>query len=897
MKTRFFTLCALLLVSLGISAFAVSEDPFAALLKKLEEFTKKYPQEKVHLHLDKPYYAIGDDIWFKAYVTDTRSGGLTAVSKILYVELLDERDSLRQQLKLPLTSGIGWGDFKLPDSLSEGNYRIRAYTHLMRNAGTAFFFDKTIKIGNSWANKVFINTAYLFSQEGTNEKVTSTVRFADKEGKPYIDADVSYAVMLSARSIGKGRATTNQHGEITIPIVNTQPNIYKSGTITVTITLPDKQKTTKVIPLTTTSTSVDVQFFAEGGSLVQNLPARIAFKAVNAAGKGEEVKGVIIDSDGTEISNFETTHLGMGSFFINPLANKTYQAKIKFNNGVEKLFNLPKAQPSGYALTVNNADNSKVTVKVLLSDDLIGKGDLKLLAQQNGAVYFSVKIPTGKNVAVASLPKAELASGITTITLFDTQDIPVAERLVFVDNKLDKINLEIENLKESYQKRGQVNLDFTSANNGKPIVGSFSVAVTNASVVTPDPLNETNILTSLLLTSDLKGYIEKPNYYFQADDPATRQALDHLMLTQGWRKIDWKAISNVQAPSTFLPETELQISGTVTTNSGKPVPNGKVSLFSSTNGIFAIDTLTDAKGRFSFNGLEFPDSTKFVIQARNEKGKRDVQIKLDIVPGQLVTANTNTGDIEVNINEQLKNYLQGSEEYFAEQTRRGILSKTIQLKKVEIVGQKNKVEHSANLNGAGRADAVITAKDLETSFSLSNYLTGRVAGVTVINGKAILRRAGTESQMAIVLDGMRMDRDMSLDEINVFDIETVEVLKSIGNIAIYGMNGGSGVLVITTKRGGSSSFTPYAPGIITYSPKGYAIARQFYSPKYTAANTDPKPDLRTTVYWNPSLVSDEKGKFKLEYFNTDEPGLYRIVIEGIDLMGNLARKVYTYKVN
>ncbi len=897
MKTRFFALCVLLIVTLGISAFAVSEDPFAALLKKLEEFTKKYPQEKVHLHLDKPYYAIGDDIWFKAYVTDSRTSALTNSSKLLYVELIDERDSLRQQLKLPLTSGIGWGDFKLPDSLSEGNYRIRAYTRLMRNAGPAFFFDKTIKIGNSWANKVFAKTDYLFSQEGTNEKVNSTIRFADKQGKPYPDADVSYSVVLSARTIAKGKATTNANGEISIPIVNTQPNIYKTGTITATITLPDKQKVTKLIPLTTTSTAVDVQFFPESGSLVQNLPTRIAIKAVNAAGKGEDIKGVVIDSDGTEITNFETSYLGMGSFFISPVADKTYKAKITFKNGSEKLFDLPKAQPSGYALVVNNADNSKVTIKVLLSDDLIGKGELQLLAQQNGAVYFSVKIPTGKNVALASLPKAELASGITTLTLFNPQNIPVAERLIFIDNKLDKINLDVEDLKESYQKRGKMSLGLNGTNNGKPAIGSFSVAVTNASAVTPDLLNETNIFTSLLLKSDLKGYIEKPNYYFMGDDPATRLALDHLLLTQGWRRIDWKAVNSSQLPTAiFQPETDLQISGTVTTNSGKPVPNGKVSLFSSTNGIFAIDTLTDAKGRFNFNNLEFPDSAKFVIQARNEKGKRDVLIKLDIVPGQMVTANANTGDIEVNVNEQLKSYLQSSDEYFDEQTKRGILSKTIQLKKVEIVGQKPKVEHSTNLNGAGRADVVITAKDLENTISLSQYLAGRVAGVTVVNGKAIMRRAGMSSQMTIVLDGMVMQSDMSLDEINVFDVETVEVLKSGGYTAIYGMNGGGGVLIITTKRGGSSSFSTYAPGIITYSPKGYAIARQFYSPKYDT-NPDPKPDLRKTVYWNPSLVSDEKGKFKVEYFNTDEPGLYRVVVEGIDLMGNLARKTFTYQVN
>jgi TonB-dependent SusC/RagA subfamily outer membrane receptor len=877
------------------SAWIVKEDPFNELLKKLEEFAKKYPQEKVHLHLDKPYYAIGDDIWFKAYVTDTKTASLTTLSQILYVELIDERDSLKQQLKLPLLNGIGWSDFKLPDSLSEGNYRIRAYTQLMRNAGPDFFFDKTIKIGNSWANKVFTKTNYQFSQDGTSEKVNSTIQFSDKQGKPYADSDVSYEVVLGTKTISKGKSTTNTNGEISIPIVNSQPNSNKVGRIMATITLVDKQQVTKVIPITATSSSVDVQFFPESGALLAGLPMKVAMKAINAQGKGEDVKGVIVDSDGTELTSFETSHLGMGNFFLNPMANKTYQARIRFKDGSEKLFTLPKVANSGYALSVNNTDTMKVAIKVLLTDDLVGKGDLQLLAQQNGAIFFSIKIPTGKNFAIASLPKSELPSGITTLTLFNAASIPVAERLIFVDNKADKIDLEVDKLKENYDKRGLVNITLTSTNREKPTVGTFSVAVTNATVISPDTLNETNIFTSLLLTSDLKGYVENPNYYFLSDDAKTRLALDNLLLTQGWRKIDWQAVSRSQFPaSTYPVETELKISGIVTTNSGKPISKGKVSLFSNSTGVFTVDTLTDANGRFNFNGLVFPDSAKFVIQARNEKGKRDVLIKLDINPRQLITTNKNTGDIEINVNEQLRSYLQNSDDYFDEMTKRGFLSKTIQLKKVEVVGVRKKVENSSNLNGAGNADAVFTAEELRSSVSLSMALGGRIAGVQVFNGKAFARQAS--GPMTIMLDGINMG-DISLDEININDIESVEVLKSIGNTSIYGMNGGNGVLVITSKRGGaSSSVNVYAPGIMTFAPKGFARYRQFYSPKYTD-NADPKPDLRTTVYWDPSLISDEKGNFKFEYFNTDEPGLYRVVIEGIDLMGNIARKTFTYQVN
>jgi TonB-dependent SusC/RagA subfamily outer membrane receptor len=884
-----------LLILSSSSAWIAREDPFNELLKKLEEFAKKYPQEKVHLHLDKPYYAIGDDIWFKAYVTDTKTAALTTLSQILYVELIDEKDSLKQQLKLPLLNGIGWNDFRLPDSLSEGNYRIRAYTQLMRNAGPDFFFDKTIKIGNSWANKVFTKANYQFSKEGNREKINSTIKFNDSEGKPYTSSNVSYVVELGPKTISRSRATTNTNGEISIPIVNSQPNINKAGRITATITLADKKQITKVIPISATSSAVNVQFFPESGALLAGLPMKVALKVVNAQGKGEDVKGVILDGDGTELTSFETSHLGMGNFFLNPNASVMYKARIKFKDGSEKLFNLPNVANSGYALSVNNSDTTKVAVKVLLTNDLVGKGDLQLLAQQNGSVYYSIKIPTGKNFAMVYLPKSAMPSGINTLTLFNTASIPVAERLIFVNNEADKIDLTIDHLKDTYNKRDLVNLDFISMHMGKPIEGSFSVAVTNTTAVEPDLLKETNIFTSLLLTSDLKGYVENPNYYFLADDAKTRLALDNLLLTQGWRKIDWQAVSRSQFPATAYPvETELKISGTVTTNTGKPVRKGKVSLFSSSAGVFAVDTLTDAHGRFNFDQLTFPDSSKFVIQARNEKGKRGVLIKLDVVSGQSVTTNSNTGDIEINVNEQLKSYLQNSNDYFDEMTRRGFLSKTIQLKKVEIFGAKNKVKVSENLNGAGNADGVVTAADLARYFTLPMALSRHLIGIQIRNGNAYVMRQN--KPMAIIMDGMYM-QDLTLDKINITEIESIEMLKSLAFTTIYGSRGAYGVLVITTKfSAGTFMINNFAPGIITYAPKGFAANRQFYSPKY-ADSADPKPDLRTTVYWDPSILSDEKGNFKLEYFNTDEPGLYRVVIEGMDLMGNIARKTFTYQVN
>lgn len=893
MKVRLLTCCLALSAFLGFSAFTLPEDPILALIKKLEEFTKKYPSEKVYLHLDKPYYAIGDHIWFKAYVTDIHTMAPTVHSNVLYVDLIDGNDSLRKQLKLPMESGITWGDFTLSDTLSEGNYRIRAYTQLMRNAGPDFFFDKTLKIGNSWASKIFITSRYQSRKQGSYDYTDVIIRLHDKEGKPYTSTMVNYHIDMGAVTTSRGKQATNGLGEITIPAPPLKPGENKSAKMTVTITMPDKQIITKILPLKKTASDMDIQFFPESGNFVTDLPNRVAFKVVNAQGKGEEVNGIITDNTGNEVTTFESAHAGMGNFYLLPQTGKTYKARFTLKDGREKWVDLPAAVQSGYILSVNNTDTAKVNVKMLLSHDLTNKGDLYLMAHQNGAVYLSVKASGSKNFALTYLPKAKLPSGIVTLTLFNSQLIPVAERIVFIQNPTEEIELHAETLKPTYGKRELTPLSFTGAVGKQPVQANYSVSVTNASVVKPDPENESHILAGLLLTPDLKGYLENPNYYFLSDDAKTKSDLDLLMLTQGWRKINWKALNSAPWPEpSFHAEKELKISGTLTNLSGKPLPRGKVSLFSNSGGLFAVDTLSDENGRFQFDKMQFPDSTKFVVQGRNEKGKKGVNIVLDTESAQTVTPNKNDPDIDLNVNETLKDYLAGSDAYFEELTKRGMLSRTIQLKKVEITGQKKELENSSNLNGGGRADAIITAKDLENTMFLSTYLMGRVAGITIRDGQAYSR--ASRGPMAIVVDGMPM-QDMLLDDLNIQDIESIEILKSLAYAAIYGSQGANGVILITTKRGNSSAATVYAPGVITVMPKGYYSSRQFYSPRYDV-NPDPKPDLRTTVYWNPSVSANAQGKFKFDYFNTDEPGTYRIVIEGIDAYGHLARKVFTYDV-
>ncbi|QNK62586.1 TonB-dependent receptor plug domain-containing protein [Pedobacter sp. PAMC26386] len=895
MKTKYLYTCLFLLVCTLSFAFRFADDPFETLLKKLSAYNEDNPQEKVHLHLDKPYYAIGDNIWFKAYITDNSTDQLSKISNILYVELINENDSVKRQIKLPVESGLSWGDFKLTDTLPEGNYRIRAYTQWMRNAGPEFFFDKTIKIGNAWTNKVLTDTKYTYSKKDNEQYVNTVITFTDKKGQPYTEVPVNYNVQLKDKTIERGKGMTNAQGELTVSFKSKLTDTYVSGKITATLTLANKEKIVKTIPVKTVSDALAVQLFPEGGDLIEDLPSRVAIKAINTSGLGENVSGTIVDNEGAEVLPFSTTHQGMGSFILNPQPGKTYTARIKRKDGSIQNAALPKVASAGYILTVNNLDSNKVSAKILISQSLLNKGEMKLVVQHNNTVSAVLKVNTLKQLSLLYLNKKDLPSGILHFTLFGPENIPVGERLIFINNPADQINADLLNLKKIYNVRENVPLELIAKDDGKPTVGSFSIAVTNAAIVEPDADNESNILTSLLLTGDLKGYIEKPNQYFRDNSKQTRENLDLLMLTQGWSRFLWKDImGNTLTKPVFSAEKSLKVSGIVTTPGGKPIPNGKVSLFSNAGGFFMLDTLTDAKGHFNFDNLTFGDSTKFVIQARNAKDKKFVEIKIDQVPGQIVTPNKNTGDIEVNVNEAIQSYILKSEGYFNDLTKRGLLEKTYTLDQVNIVQQKIQAKNSANLNGAGRADAIIKAADLSTCINLSQCLQGRVAGLTTRNGQAFLIR-NNGRPMQIILDGTNVGSDF-LDNIQPTEVETIEILKSGGNTAIYGSIGGGGVLVITTKRGGNTGYTKYAPGIVVTIPGGYYAVRQFYAPKYETQQAIRAADKRTTVYWNPHLPTSAAGSTKFNFYNTDESGTYRVVIEGINVEGHLARKVYTYDV-
>jgi hypothetical protein len=889
----------------AFSAFIkIDDDPISKIAAQLEKWFTDHPQEKVYLQLDKPYYAIGDDIWFKAYITSGPNHELSGISGVLNVELINDKDSIKQSIKLPVISGLTWGDFSLADSLKEGNYRIRAYTNWMRNASDEYFFDKTISIVNAINNKVFTKADYAYSSQNGQQRVSSVINYVDLNGTPYANDQVSYEIQLNAKTISKGKGQTDDKGNLNISFTNTDPVLLKSGRIITNLKLSDKTTVTKTVLIKATSDKVDMQFFPEGGNLVIGNYSKVAFKAVAADGLGTNVKGVVTDEQNNEVTTFSSSHLGMGTFYFKPENGKTYKAKLTYADGSENILPLPNAVNTGYSLSISNSDTGNIRIRIIpgpaIAQATGGTQIISLIAQEGGVIYYAGKSKPGANFFTATIPKNKFPSGIVQFTLFSPTGEPLNERLAFIQNH-DQLKLNVTSEKQSYAPRQKVKIDISASNeNGKPMLGSFSVAVTDETKVPFNESNENTIISNMLLTSDIRGYIEKPNYYFSTTNEKTEADLDVLMLTQGYHRFEWKQVeNNTYPPAAFKPEKTLEVTGHIKTLGGKPIPNGKVTLFTTMGGTFLLDTVSDSEGLFSFKNLIFKDSIRFMLQGRTAKDRKFLQIDVDNDGPPKVAKNKNAPDMQVNISNELSPYLQNSKLMYTEQLKYGINNGAIQLREVVISEKKEPVlKDSQNLNGPGGADQVVNGAEFEKMGCpvITDCLQGRLTGVVFKNGVPYSTRSLSRA-MEIIVDGMTVDADF-LSNLIANQIESIEVLRSAGYTSIYGGRGNGGVLVITTRKGGAdNNVQRYAPGVITYSPKGFHKIREFYSPQYDNPKTNPQvPDLRSTIFWKPNVATGKEGKTSFEFFNADSKGTYRVVVEGIDEDGNIGRQVYHYKV-
>lgn len=391
---------------------------------------------------------------------------------------------------------------------------------------------------------------------------------------------------------------------------------------------PQKRERTKK------AKKVNLKFFPEGGNLIQGVPSQIAFEATDAYGNPLELSGMVIDREKNDLVPFSVAHEGRGVFTYTP-AGKGDKAVVSYNDNKYNV-DLPEPLPQGFVLHVDNlsyTDSVTVTVQKSVQTPPAVLG-LAVLSQGKLFNYYQLNVQ--KNEAIRfNMDKTGLPAGVARIVLFDEGGGIVADRLFFA-RKGEQVAINIRSDKENYQPYDPVELDFSVRDTAnRPVRAPLSVSVRDG---WEEVEGRHSILTDLLLMSEIKGYIHRPLYYFEADDYTHRAALDQLLMVQGWRRYAWKYWAGLEPLGLdYMPEQGIEMHGQVVSMvRGKPRPNVQVSSFlmkrgedeTTSNGTFIDYFETDSLGRFAF--ISDINGKWNLILSVSEKGKKkDHRIILD----------------------------------------------------------------------------------------------------------------------------------------------------------------------------------------------------------------------------------------------------------------------------
>lgn len=879
--------------------------PINTIVERTQKLFEVYPVEKVHMHFDKPYYAVGDTLWFKTYLS--RNLFEYDPSKIAYVEVLNSRDSLIQTLRIPLQGGAGNGHLVLdPQFLQQDNYRFRAYTKWMGNFDTGYFFNKIVPVGDAINKKLATQITFKDVSNGSNAKSQVSLQFKDGQGNILSNSKVTYEVISGWETIDKGKAETDAMGNVVLNLSAKNRADLQKGKLTVAIAGARSEKPlVGDFSLKNALWDADVQFFPEGGDLIAGLNKPVAFKAIGSDGKGLRVKGKIVNKKNETVATFEDLGLGMGTFSLLPMATEKYKALITFSNGQEKSFDLPAVKAEGVNVMFHKQDAQNLQIAIVTSEEGFTKyanTAYYVLVQSSGYLCYAAQATLKNANILINIPKDRLPNGIAQVTLMNTAGKPISERLVFVEGH-KYLDIHIKPDLAQYQAKAPVKLGISVTQGEQKLPGTYSVAVIDESKVPYDDNLENTILSNFLLTSDLKGFIEKPNYYFNEENANRQEALNALLMTQGFTRFAYQDLIAEKYPTiSFMPEQGIEISGTLRMNTGRTVQKGGLLLSIPERGI-RQDVYTDPNGRFSFKNLVFPDSVKATVNARGNDNYRSLVINMDQSYYPAIDKNNPyAANALQNIDQAIAPYLLNSSKEF----RTSIL-----LDEVSITGtQKKKITNKdfSALSGLSMADHRIDADRLNGCNMLSMCLSTMLTGITYDsqNQKYYVSRdynSGGRIPVQFFLNGMPID-EPSINAIAVADIEGIEIFlkDELGTVSRMYQN--NGVVAIYTKKvekkprmslAQIESLMPKS-NILDIYPLGYVKERVFYTPKYDLAEKKATNDLRTTVYWNPDVKITETGNIQLDYYNADGNGKYKVVVEGMDQSGNIGRKVIHYQV-
>jgi hypothetical protein len=655
--------------------------------------------------------------------------------------------------------------------------------------------------------------------------------------------------------------------------------------------IAQKQNSTKTFAALKYSTT----FFPEGGDMVEGIGCRVAFKANNSNGEPIAIKGEIVNQNQKKIIDFNSIHDGMGFFLITPLANETYSAIWKDVNGTLHKTPLPIAKKQSVALSINY-NNDKVTYTLTRPDsayDVFTTFTVVAQMQHQTAYQAQINMKVKKQIT-ASFSTENFGDGVLQLTVLNAAQTPVAERLVFVNHNAYSFFTDVHLTEKNLVKHGQNSLQIDV---GDTILTNLSIAITDENF-NPITKNQESIFSNFLLTSDLKGYVYNPAYYFSSDNDLVKQQLDLVMMTNGWRRFNWDNLLAKKWPNLVWPiDNYLSISGTIyglskTQLAGKDL-TGVIKTKSNTSEFIIIPI--NSQGQFKISNMYLFDTAKLYYQINGDKNKTLTSQASFSFKNEIASANLSTSNFLSAIFYDAK-----TDSTFLQQNillslkQKSLLSNKVKtLEAVQVKGyqksarQKLEEQYTSGLFTSDGGYSFDVANDpfAIPGQTVMEYLRNKVAGLQINTSGAQQSATWRGNQTDVFLNESNTDIS-ALESINMSDVALIKVFRP----PFFGVAGGGagGAIAVYTKKGGGDNSR--VKGLDFTNIYGYNAVKQFYMPDYEKTNSN-EPDLRTTLYWNPFVIFDKKTRrIKIPFYNSDNCKKIRVVIEGKNKLGLLTRE-------
>ena len=702
------------------------------------------------------------------------------------------------------------------------------------------------------------------------------VEVIDKNQKPILQAKISIEKGTGNGSFYLPVSLTSgnyQFRAYTNWMKNFSPDYFFNKNISIVNSLlkPENIQSDKA-----SATRYDVQFFPEGGQIIENLPGKVAFRAIDNQGKGLDFNGTLLDQNNAVLLRFKPLKFGIGSFSFIPESGKTYRALIELPG--EKISREIPIAKTGYVIQLSDNQNDKLKLSVQ-TNGISANQKVHLFVHTRQVKIMKVSADLDMGKAEFLIDKSKLGEGISHLTVFNGLGQAVAERLFFKkpSSKL-LINTSTDQPQYAPRKKVTINLD-AKDENGQALAVDASV-----SVYAIDSLEADNgdIFNYLWLKSDLKGNVESPAYYLNTNDAISKEALDNLMLTHGWRRFVWQDLLQNTTPSVeFLPEIDGHIINgrIVDTRTNAPAIDIMTYLAVPGKKLHIYGSKSNSTGQIRFYTRDIFGPSELVVQT---KYQQDSTYKIDI-SNPFFEKYSSSGPYDFNLSEKFKS---------------SILNQSVSSQVQTIfAADKLKTFYPALTDSTAfyiKSDKTYLLDNFVRFNTMEEVLREYVTEVPLIRQKddfTILVRVRPHPndyprnvEPLILLDGVPVfDRG---NKIIKYDPKKVRELEVVAKRYFLGPLMFNSILNLKTYKGNLPDFQlDTRATVMDY--EGMQLEREFYSPLYETKVSERLPDFRNVLYWSPNLKIDSNGKKSISFYTSDQQNKYTIVVQGISPEGKL----------